>query len=59
VSHSEGHIEIVAYPPDGVPATILTPAAVSVTNGRWLLNEAWRKSRLNAPTEITPGNAAG
>src|ERR1035438_7921896 len=48
----------MAYP-EGVAAMTPSPAAVSVTYGRRLVNGALVKLWLNAPTEITLGYAAG
>src|ERR1700722_4333413 len=48
----------MAYP-DGVAAMTPSPAAVSVTYGWRLVKVALVKLWLKAPTEITPGYAAG
>jgi hypothetical protein len=45
--------------PAGAAASTPFPGAVRVTYGWWLVNGALVKLWLKAPTEITPGYAAG
>jgi hypothetical protein len=49
----------MAYPDGSVAASTPSPAAVSVTYGLRLVNVAFVKAWSKAPTEITPGYAAG